>query len=71
MTNAKRQEQLDGQKYLESRIQHKDMSGQMPYCAHCPHQYSEYGNRYCNIEHPERAKNCVCAKAYNKMYRGN
>lgn len=70
MTNKKRQESLDGQKYIESRIQHKDMSGQMPYCAYCQHQYSEYGNRFCNIEHDQRVAQSSCAAAYNKMYRG-
>ena len=69
MTNQQRQASLDKQKWLDSEIAGCDLSGEMWYCKHCPHQVDTPCGDYCSITHEQRVANCLCAKAYNRMVR--
>lgn len=78
MTNKERQNQLDKRKWLESEEKGKDMSGWMKYCCYCDdcklvQTFVDGKPRIllrCNATQEERETACLCAKAYNRMYRG-
>ena len=58
------QMKLDFQKWLESEVNKRDMSGKMLYCAYC--QYSD-GISKCSATQEQRLKECYCDKAYRKL----
>lgn len=65
MTNRKRQEWLDKQKWLLGENIKEDPSGSMCYCDFC--KYQREGQ--CDAFQRERVKEAICAKAYNKMFK--
>lgn len=67
MKNTERQKSLDAKKYIESEKQKKDMSGKMPWCAFCP-QKAELDT--CVAPHESRVLSSLCARAYNRMVKG-
>lgn len=75
MTNKERQKSLDKKKWLESEKKGEDMSGQMGWCPYCEHFDSDVSwfhqciIRWCTATQEEREKQCLCAKAYNRMVR--
>lgn len=77
MTNKERQKSLDKKKWLESEKKGKDMSGYMEQCHMCDEceivQGYKDGNPHlslrCKASQEEREQKCLCATAYNRMYR--
>lgn len=71
MTNEARQKSLDRQKWIESEQQGFDMSGCMLYCEKCDRADHSHAteNGKCYAAQQEREKNCLCAKAYNRLVR--
>lgn len=72
MTNKERQESLDKKKWLESEKYGIDMSGAMRWCDYCGNQYRnpvKHGFA-CTASHENRVEYCMCAKAYNRMKKG-
>lgn len=71
MTNKERQRSLDKKKWLESEQQGFDMSGCMLYCEKC--DYADHShpteNGKCNADQKLIEKECLCAKAYNRLVR--
>lgn len=63
MTNKERQKKLDEIKWLDSESCGYDRSGRQAYCHYCDYQ-TEF---LCKASQEEREKNCLCAKAYNKL----
>lgn len=64
MTNVERQRSLDIKKYIESEKVKSDMSGYMPYCKFCGNAKSCQAKVY---DFNKINRDCLCAKAYNKM----
>ena len=67
MTNKERQKSLDKKKWLESEKHGKDLSGKMPYCKDCYNKWLFKSG--CAVTQEEREQKCLCATAYNRMYR--
>ena len=68
MTNKERQKNLDKKKWAESEKEGRDMSGEMPYCWHCPKcilGIDKYNT--CTATQEQRETNCLCARAFNRM----
>ena len=64
--NGFRQKQLDEIKWQESEKDGFDKSGLMPYCEACDRVKTGY---FCTATQEEREKECLCAKAYNRIRR--
>lgn len=69
MTNKQRQEMLDQSKWLNSEQVGWDKSGAENYCEFCECQVKVTDTGACIISQAEREKQCLCAKAFNKMKR--
>lgn len=67
MRNEEKQAWLDGRKWRESEEAREDLSGKMPYCAHCI--YCDKVNGECGVPQTERERRTLCATAYNRMTR--
>ena len=67
ISNKEKQRQLDEAKWLESQNFGQDMSGKMEWCIYCP--YCDISNCKASPDQRYITKNCLCAKAYNKMIR--
>ena len=65
MSNNKRQEELDRQKWFLGESLCIDPSGCMEYCKHCSYKKDDY----CTLSHDERSSKNICAKEYNKLHR--
>lgn len=65
MTNKKRQEVLDKEKWIESYECKEDQSGKMPYCQYC--EFAVLGK--CTQDEKVREISYQCATAFNRMKR--
>lgn len=64
MTNKTRQASLDKKKWMESEQAGIDRSGLENYCEFCEFVVTGY---HCSAPQEKREKECLCAKAFNKM----
>ncbi len=71
MKNIERQKQLDKKKWLASEKNGFDTSGMERQCFYCPKQKTCPPPTlvHCVASQEEREEKCLCAKAYNLMYR--
>lgn len=69
MTNKERQKNLEKKKWLESEKACQDLSGKMPYCKNCYYRGMNYDAIVCLASQNKRETECLCATAYNRMYR--
>lgn len=70
MKNIERQKSLDKKKWLESQKVSEDMTGLMFYCDYCVHKTSRNSyKRKCDTTQEQRERDCLCAKAYNRLQR--
>jgi hypothetical protein len=75
MTNKEIQKRLDKKKWLASEKRGHDLSGVFIQC-HCCEKQTARGwqkdglfKHGCSATQEERESQCLCAKAYNRMYR--
>ena len=66
MTNKENQKIRNNEKWKQSEIYNKDLSGSMPWCLKCSYQSCTHS---CSAPQKKRDDECLCAKAYNRVKR--
>lgn len=61
------QERCDKKKYVDSYALQQDLSGSMDYCEVCKYSLDSK----CVMTHDQRVADNLCARAYNKLHKGN